>query len=54
MRLRVLARDNNTCTYCGAHAATVDYVVPWSKGGEATWENLVACCNHCNNRQETG
>ena len=48
MRLRVLARDDDTCRYCGGKADTVDFVQPWSKGGQAAWDNLVAACRTCN------
>ena len=30
---------------------TLDHVVPRSRAGESNWENLVACCNPCNNRK---
>ena len=49
MRLKILARDAYTCAYCGAPDANeVDHVWPKSKGGEDTWDNLVACCRKCN------
>uniref|UniRef100_A0A6S9XGW0 HNH nuclease domain-containing protein n=1 Tax=Chrysotila carterae TaxID=13221 RepID=A0A6S9XGW0_CHRCT len=48
---KVLLRDNYRCQYCGAAAATVDHVVPRSKGGEKSWLNLVACCASCNMRK---
>lgn len=54
-RKNILMRDRHTCQYChksGASAElTLDHVVPRSRGGETTWENLVACCHHCNNRK---
>ena len=28
---------------------TIDHIIPKSKGGEDTWENLVSACNKCNN-----
>lgn len=40
----VLLRDSHECQYCGAHATTVDHIVPISKGGQNTWSNLVAAC----------
>lgn len=47
-RKAVLARDNHTCQYCGAHATTIDHVIPRSKGGGHTWDNVVAACAPCN------
>ena len=47
-RKGVLRRDAHRCAYCGAHATTVDHVRPRSRGGENSWENLVACCLRCN------
>lgn len=44
----ILMRDNRTCVYCGEYANTVDHVIPKSKGGEDSWENLVAACRDCN------
>jgi 5-methylcytosine-specific restriction endonuclease McrA len=48
----VLARDNWTCRYCGAHADQVDHVDPVSRGGDP-WDKdgLVACCSPCNARK---
>lgn len=48
-RRGVLRRDGNRCGYCGDHASTVDHVMPRSRGGADSWENLVACCLRCNN-----
>jgi len=45
----VLRRDGQRCAYCGHSATTVDHVLPRSRGGADSWENLVACCLHCNN-----
>jgi 5-methylcytosine-specific restriction endonuclease McrA len=51
-RKNVLLRDRNTCQYCGevfpSGELTLDHVVPRSRGGLSTWENLVACCHSCN------
>lgn len=48
-RRGVLRRDDSRCAYCGAHASTIDHVLPRSRGGKDSWENLVACCLRCNN-----
>lgn len=51
-RRAVFARDGWECQYCGAHAQlTVDHVIPRSKGGASTWENIVASCAPCNRRK---
>jgi 5-methylcytosine-specific restriction endonuclease McrA len=55
-RRGVLQRDLHRCAYCGAHADTVDHIVPLSRGGERTsWLNTVACCGgtarSCNARK---
>jgi 5-methylcytosine-specific restriction endonuclease McrA len=51
-RRAVFARDDWTCQYCGARSnLTVDHVVPRSKGGPSTWENIVASCAPCNRRK---
>lgn len=47
----VLVRDRHRCVYCGAHAATIDHVVPRSRGGDWSWLNTVAACQHCNERK---
>lgn len=45
----ILDRDKHTCVYCGrAGATTVDHVLPQSRGGRNSWENLAACCTSCN------
>ena len=52
-RANILLRDEETCQYCGKHSRdlTLDHVVPRSRGGQSTWENLVACCRACNGRK---
>lgn len=50
-RRGVLRRDNHRCAYCAKAATTVDHVVPRSRGGVNSWENLVACCRECNSRK---
>ncbi len=54
-RKNILLRDRNSCQYCGvvlpSAELTLDHVVPRSRGGNSTWENLVACCHACNRRK---
>jgi 5-methylcytosine-specific restriction endonuclease McrA len=51
-RRAVFARDDWTCQYCGSRAQlTVDHVVPRSKGGDSSWDNIVAACAPCNRRK---
>lgn len=54
-RKNILLRDRYTCQYCErtgpAGELTMDHVIPRSRGGASTWENLVACCIECNNRK---
>jgi 5-methylcytosine-specific restriction endonuclease McrA len=52
-RRAVFARDSWTCQYCGHERGTltVDHVIPSSKGGSSTWENIVTCCAACNRRK---
>ena len=47
-RRGVLHRDGHRCQYCGSGADSVDHVVPRSRGGQHTWENVVAACRRCN------
>ncbi|MFT4220709.1 MAG: HNH endonuclease [Microbacterium sp.] len=48
-RRGVLRRDGHRCAYCSKSASTIDHVMPRSRGGVDSWENLVACCLRCNN-----
>src|SRR5262245_30623657 len=54
-RKSVMVRDGHTCQYCHSvlppSKLTLDHVLPRSRGGRSTWENLVACCYPCNNRK---
>jgi 5-methylcytosine-specific restriction endonuclease McrA len=54
-RKNILLRDRSTCQYCAevmpSSELTLDHVVPRSRGGLSTWENLVACCHPCNRRK---
>jgi 5-methylcytosine-specific restriction endonuclease McrA len=51
----VYARDKGHCQYCGANLrlseATFDHVVPRSRGGATSWENVVIACRPCNQRK---
>jgi len=47
-RRAIFARDGGRCVYCGGVATSVDHVVPRSRGGQHTWENVVAACRRCN------
>src|SRR2546422_5466435 len=51
-RKNILLRDRNSCQYCGtvlpSGELTLDHVIPRSRGGSSTCENLVACCHPCN------
>lgn len=51
-RRAVFARDGWTCQYCGAPAENLDHVIPRSRGGTHTWDNVVASCRRCNSRKE--
>ncbi len=51
-RFNVFLRDRFTCQYCGAHEdLTFDHVIPRSKGGQTTWDNVVAACSPLQSRQ---
>ncbi len=54
-RQNILARDHWKCQYCGERKTTreltFDHVLPKSRGGKTTWENIVACCRPCNNKK---
>lgn len=50
-RRAVFGRDGHRCQYCGGPAESIDHVLPKSKGGDHTWENVVACCRACNVRK---
>ena len=51
-RRTVLARDHYTCQYCGKQPArkdlTVDHILPRSRGGHTSWDNVVTACQCCN------
>ena len=47
-RRAVFARDEHRCQYCGERADSIDHVLPRSRGGPHTWENVAAACRPCN------
>ena len=47
-RRAVFARDGGRCQYCSAPATSLDHVVPRSRGGTHTWDNVVSACGRCN------
>ena len=48
-RFNVFLRDRFQCQYCGSRdELTFDHVIPRAKGGQTTWENVVAACSPCN------
>ena len=47
-RKAVFARDGGRCVYCGAAATSLDHVIPKSRGGPHTWDNVVSACARCN------
>lgn len=55
-RKNILARDKMICQYCGikctSKTATLDHVLPKSRGGKNSWENIVTSCGDCNNKKD--
>jgi 5-methylcytosine-specific restriction endonuclease McrA len=51
----VYLRDQYSCLYCGCNitksTATMDHVVPISRGGKTAWDNIVTACGPCNSRK---
>jgi 5-methylcytosine-specific restriction endonuclease McrA len=47
-RRGVFLRDQGACQYCGRRADSIDHVVPRSRGGDHSWDNVVAACGRCN------
>ena len=54
-RSNILARDNFQCQYCArdltTREATLDHVIPRSRSGKTTWDNIVCCCAACNRKK---
>lgn len=51
-REMIYQRDDHTCQYCGSKKKlTIDHIVPKSRGGQDTWENMVVACSTCNTKK---
>lgn len=52
-RRNVFRRDAHTCQYCGRVGGdlTLDHVLPRSRGGRNSWENIVTACRECNSKK---
>jgi HNH endonuclease len=51
-RQNIFRRDGNRCQYCGtSQDLTLDHVMPRSRGGKSTWDNLVTACKSCNSKK---
>ncbi|HPD33070.1 MAG TPA: HNH endonuclease [Candidatus Kapabacteria bacterium] len=52
-RKNIFRRDGMQCQYCGKKNVqlTVDHIIPRSRGGTDTWENLATACVTCNNKK---
>ena len=51
-RREVLRRDHYSCQYCGTKKdLTLDHVIPRSRGGRHTWDNVVTACSRCNSHK---
>ncbi len=48
-RQNIFRRDGNRCQYCGSYDnLTLDHVMPKSRGGRTSWDNLISACRRCN------
>ena len=51
-RKAIYERDEHICYLCGKEFTeghlTLDHIIPRSRGGQSTWENLATCCKECN------
>jgi len=51
-RRNIFLRDNYSCAYCERQLEqgelSIDHILPKSRGGKETWENLVTSCKTCN------
>jgi hypothetical protein len=55
-RYMVYKRDRGRCGYCGKDIpqkeATIDHILPKSRGGKTTWKNVVLACKDCNSKKD--
>ena len=48
----IFTRDGYKCCYCGdSKSLTLDHIIPRSRGGKSTFENVVTCCKQCNQKK---
>ncbi len=54
-RMNIYWRDQYRCQYCckkfSTSHLTLDHVIPKSRGGQKSWENIVTCCGGCNQKK---
>lgn len=54
-RLNIMLRDKHVCQYCGKKfpraKLNLDHVLPRSRGGHTTWDNIVTSCHICNRKK---
>jgi 5-methylcytosine-specific restriction endonuclease McrA len=51
-RQNIFKRDHHVCQYCGtSEDLTLDHVLPKSRGGKSSWDNLVTACKSCNSKK---
>jgi len=51
-RAMIYQRDDHTCQYCESKKRlTIDHIIPKSRGGQDTWENMVVACSVCNTKK---
>lgn len=51
-RQNIFKRDHHQCQYCGKKSSlTIDHILPKSRGGRTSWDNLITACKNCNSRK---
>lgn len=51
-RQNIFKRDGGKCQYCSStRDLTLDHVIPRSRGGKSSWDNLVTACKSCNSKK---